>query len=58
MFNSAHAGCMNDRGVDYRDGAIYTDSGHLCMNWIDVYDQPVNPIMYPDSGWCRLLHIH
>ncbi|XP_041461945.1 uncharacterized protein LOC121413255 isoform X2 [Lytechinus variegatus] len=53
----AHAGCMTGNGSEYRDMAMFTETGHRCIPWIDLNDQPVNPYTYPDAGlsqnFCR-----
>nr|XP_054753960.1 uncharacterized protein LOC129259723 [Lytechinus pictus] len=53
----AHAGCMTGNGSEYRDMAMFTETGHRCIPWIDLNDQPVNPFTYPDAGlsqnFCR-----
>ena len=47
----AHSGClMDDAGLDYRDAAMFTESGYSCQAWQDMMDQPINPITYPDAG--------
>ncbi len=41
---------MNGNGYDYRDAAMFTESGYICQSWEDMLDQPVNPVTYPDAG--------
>ena len=41
---------MDDAGLDYRDAAMFTESGYSCQAWQDMMDQPINPITYPDAG--------
>ena len=51
VFFTAHSGClMDDTGLDYRDAAMFTESGYSCQAWQDMMDQPINPITYPDAG--------
>ena len=47
---TAHSGCMTGNGMDYRDAAMFTESGYSCLSWLDMTDQPVNPATYPDAG--------
>ena len=47
---AAHSGCMNRNGTDYRDAAMFTQSGYKCLFWEDVASQSVNPQTYPNSG--------
>ena len=47
---AAHSGCMNGNGSDYRDAAMYTQSGYKCLSWEDMASQSVNPQTYPDAG--------
>ncbi|XP_038067180.1 uncharacterized protein LOC119737135 [Patiria miniata] len=53
----AHSGCMTGNGTDYRDQAMFTESGYSCLHWDQVQDQDVNSTSYPDAGldenYCR-----
>ncbi|XP_072025436.1 uncharacterized protein [Amphiura filiformis] len=53
----AHTGCMVGNGFDYRDAAMFTESGYSCQAWQDMTDQPVNPNTYPNAdleqNFCR-----
>ena len=41
---------MAGNGFDYRDAAMFTESGYSCLSWLDVMDQQINPMTYPDAG--------
>ena len=41
---------MTGNGFDYRDAAMFTESGYSCLSWLDVMDQQINPMTYPDAG--------
>ncbi|XP_072178152.1 uncharacterized protein [Diadema setosum] len=53
----AHAGCMFGNGTEYRDMAMFTETGHRCLYWSDVGEQPVNLSTHPNAGltnnFCR-----
>ena len=41
---------MDGTGSDYRDAAMFTQSGYQCMNWADMANETVNPGIFPNSG--------
>ena len=50
LYNAAHSGCVTGDGADYRDMAMYTESGHSCLPWDNMTSQDANPMLYPDAG--------